>query len=655
MAELQNTISLKDSVSPVLNKISESTLKASQSFNGMSQSLNNASFSASNATKSLVSFKEVVAGSLLVTALTASVIGLTNSFKGLVNSSIQFTQYESRLLNLVGSQEKVKALNEQIYETAQRANMEYETLFNSTLRLSTTAKNLFPKPEDALHFNEVLNKSFLINGVSPEEAKSSVLQLNQALGSGVLQGDEFRSMAEANPMLLEYIANYLKVPRSELKKMGADGKITGQIVKDSLLAAEDEIEEKFKNLPQTFSTLGTKIHNVTMKSFQPLFTLFTKLANAPEMKILMDSIVNNIQFMAKVVTGAISVVAFGMRKVIGFFQEHKLAFTMLKGVLGAAAIVAGILAAEYIALGVASAISAVGIMVSNSALLASPITWIVLGIGAICIAIYQLVQAYEEWSGTSVSIIGAVAALFAQFGVQVANVFVGLWNYVAAVANFFANVWKDPLGAVQNLFIDIWNAIAGYVAQSINNIIDNINKIPGMDKVFGGPINHVGSLELSRVAINGGETTLMNRKNYIEASPYVDSAYSWGANVGKGISDTINDFTSLHDDIKLPEGNQTNDMRNAASAAASETAKNSGKTAKNTEKMAKAIDLTKDEIDRLHQGIMNDAIKQWSNRTIHMNITNNNNIDSSVNYGEFITDFASGLGSAFERNTGEAL
>lgn len=95
--------------------------------------------------------------------------------------------------------------------------------------------------------------------------------------------------------------------------------------------------------------------------------------------------------------------------------------------------------------------------------------------------------------------------------------------------------------------------------------------------------------------------------------------------------------------------------RDAVADAAKDTAKNTGKTAKHTEKTAKALQLTADEINTLNKGIMNDAIKSWSQRTIHLNVTNNNNIDSSVDYKDFSTSFANGLANAFQRNTGEAL
>lgn len=657
MAQLQNTITLNNKVSPALEEIAKSTTKATESFNHMAGNLNKVQESAEAAKGSMIGFKEVFAGSILANVATSAFNSLINSFHKVTEASEEFASFGARLNNIAGSQARAAELNDKIYESAQRARAGYEDMMDSVLQLSTAAKSIFPDPEEAIKFNEILNKSFVVNGVKAEAAKGAMLQLTQSLTSGVLQGDEFRSIAEQAPILEQYIADYMKVPRESLKKLASEGKITADIVKNAILQAGDDVEEKFAAMPQTFSSLGTRLHNVTIRAFQPLFGLLTKLANAPEVKEFVNGIINNIKFIAPIITGAVNVIIFSIRKVMAFFQQHQGIFAMLKAGFAIVAIGAGLLAAEYAAMGIAAAFAAIKTAILNSALLASPITWIVLGIVALIVVIYQLINMYEEWADTSVSVIGVIAALFTQFGVHVANIFIGLWNYIAAFANFLANVWKDPLGAVQNLFIDIWNAIAGYVAKAVNNIIDSINKIPGMDKIFGGPLSHVSGLELERVAINGGETTLLERRDYIDASPYVDSAYSWGAGVGQGISDGIsNAINGLNSDIKMPgSDSDTTAKRDAATEAAQETAKNTGKTAKNTEKTAKALQLTADEINTLHKGVMNDAIKSWSQRTIHLNVTNNNNIDSSVDYNDFSTNFADGLVNAFQRNTGEAL
>lgn len=659
MAQLQNTITLNNKVSPALDEIAKSTNKAAEDFNKLSNSINRSGESAEAAKGSMIGFREVFAGSILANVAVGAVNMLTDSFHKMVNTSEQFASFGARLNNIAGSQAEAVQLNDEIYESAQRARMGYEDMMESVLHLSTAAKNIFPDPQEALKFNEIVSKAFVVNGVQGEAAKNAMTQLTQALTSGVLQGDEFRSIAEQAPILEQYVADYMKVPRENLKKLASEGKITADIVHKAIMAAQDDVDAKFAAMPQTFSSLGTQIHNTLIRSFQPLFGLLTKLANAPEVKEFVAGIVNNIKFIAPIITGVFNVIILSIRKVMAFFQQHAAVFGALKAAMAVVAIGAGLLAAEYAAMGIAAAFAAIKTAVLNSALLTSPITWIVLGIVALIIVIYQLINMYEEWAGTSVSVIGAIAALFAEFGIHVANIFVGLWNYIAAFANFFANVWKDPLGAVQNLFIDIWNAIAGYVAKAVNNIIDSINKIPGMDKIFGGAISHVDSLQLERVAINGGETTIMDRMDYIDASPYVDSAYNWGAGVGQGISDGIsNAIGSLNNDIKMPGDDNNanaNDKRDAATQAAQDTAKNTGKTAKHTEKVAKSIQLTADEIKNLHRSVQNDAIKEWSNRTIHINVTNNNKIDKDVNYGDFTTNFANGLIETVKRNTAEAL
>lgn len=663
MAQLQNTITLNNKVSPALDEIAQSTNKTAEGFNHLADNINKSGQSAEAAKNSMIGFREVFAGSVLANVAMGAVNSLNDSFHKMISTSEQFASFGARLNNIAGSQAKAAELNDEIYESAQRARMGYEDMMESVIHLSTAAKNIFPDPEEALKFNEIVSKAFVVNGVTGEAAKNAMTQLTQALTSGVLQGDEFRSIAEQAPILEQYVADFMNVPRENLKKMASEGKITADVVKKAIEAAQDDVEAKFAAMPQTFATLGTQIHNTLIRSFQPLFGLLTKFANAPEVKNFVAGLISSIKTIAPVVTGIFNVVIFAIRNVLGFFQRFAVAAAALKAVLAVVGIALALLTIEYVAMGIAAAAAAIKTAILNSTLLMSPITWIVLAIVALIVIVYELISAYEEWAGTSVSVVGAVAALFTGFGIQVANIFIGLWNYVAAFVNFFANVWKDPLGAIQNLFIDIWNAIAGYVAKAINNIIDGINKIPGISKVLGGTLTHVDSLQLERVAINGGEFTVMDRKDYLDAAPYMDSAYSAGESVGKGISAGIGNLVgNLNNDIEMPgskdstNNNQSqNSMRDAATDAANQTAGNTGKIAKNTEKMAKTVELTSDEIKRMHDSVLSDAVKQWSNRQITVNVTNNNQIDSSTNYGNFITDFTNGLKETLVRNTGESI
>ena len=142
----------------------------------------------------------------------------------------------------------------------------------------------------------------------------------------------------------------------------------------------------------------------------------------------------------------------------------------------------------------------------------------------------------------------------------------------------------------------------------------------------------------------------------LDSKNILGTASDW-QNAGDSLVGKIsNIFNPSQTDPNNTDANNSNDdKRNAVSDAAKDTAKNTKKTAKNTAKTAKALQLTADEINTLNKGIMNDAIKSWSQRTIHLNVTNNNQIDSSVDYNDFSTNFANGLVDAFQRNTGEAL
>ena len=183
-------------------------------------------------------------------------------------------------------------------------------------------------------------------------------------------------------------------------------------------------------------------------------------------------------------------------------------------------------------------------------------------------------------------------------------------------------------------------------------MIDVMKKVPFLKSLLDGVGHVVASRFQVQVDAGAFDNEKMQYKNLAEtAGAFQDAGDSI---VGK-ISNVFTGNDSWTSNGDENNNNSNNDIRAAVSDAAKDTAKNTGKTAKNTEKTAKALQLTADEINTLHKGIMNDAIKSWSQRTIHLNVTNNNTIDSSVDYNDFNTNFADGLANAFKRNTGEAL
>lgn len=128
-------------------------------------------------------------------------------------------------------------------------------------RLTIATQELGLSTESTLRLTELLNKSFQASGKSTQEAASAALQLSQALASGTLQGDELRSLRENAPELANIIAKAMNVSVGELKKLGAEGKITGQIVAQAILGAGDSIEQKFMATRVTVGQSLTILNN----------------------------------------------------------------------------------------------------------------------------------------------------------------------------------------------------------------------------------------------------------------------------------------------------------------------------------------------------------------------------------------------------------
>ena len=155
-------------------------------------------------------------------------------------------------------------------------NVSLETRTNFTdiadavgqIRLNTG--DLFKNNTEALKFVENLSKSFKITGTDAQGISNAMMQIRQGLSSGVFQGEELNALEDYAPILKKEIADFMNVPIGELKKLGAEGKITADIVKNAILGATEDIDEKFSKLPSTFEDLGTQFKTIASFSFLPL-------------------------------------------------------------------------------------------------------------------------------------------------------------------------------------------------------------------------------------------------------------------------------------------------------------------------------------------------------------------------------------------------
>lgn len=656
MSTLSNTIKLNDGVSPVLKNISQSASQSSTAMSSFAQKVGGVSDKATKATGSLMNIKSIFLGALGANIAAAAIAKVGDALGSVLNMAEEYATINARLGLIAGSQNNVIALNREIYESARRSRSAYMDVAETVASLSQSAHDAFPDPRETIAFAETINKVMAIGGTKGQAKKNAMIQLTQGLASGQLQGDEFRSLAENAPIIENIIAKTMGVSRGELKKLASEGKITAEVIKKAMTENAAEINEQFRKLPHTMSDWVTDIQSVAEYAFAPLFTVINDLSNSEEFRQFIDSIENNIQYIAPIIKNVANEIAYAFKqmltfgqKAFSFLQEHSGIVTVALYAIAAAvaysAIVFGIDTAAKVANTIANYALAASQWSLNAAIAANPIGLIAIAIIAVIGVIHLLVTAYDEVTGSTYTTVGVIAGVFGGLFAFLYNGVAYTWNIFIIFANFLLTVFDNPAKAIRNLFGSLWNNIVEFTVSAINTILDVMRKVPFLKSLLEGVGPAVAAnfqMKVDSGPLDDYKTGTMN---------VLETASAWQDKGDSGVGK----FSSIWDS-KQPDNNATYDGKvDAVAKAAGDTAKNSGKTAKNTEKMANAIDLTKDEIDRLHQGIMNDAIKQWSNRTIHMNITNNNNIDSSVNYGEFITDFASGLGSAFERNTGEAL
>lgn len=664
MATLSNYISLSTNIPNAMNAAANATTKAYQSMNTLHNKMNGVSNASETLKASMGGIMNSFAGNLLASTVMNGVGAIKGAIESIQDTATEWAQVQARLKLVAGSQENAVYLNKQIFESAQRARGGYLEMADAVIQVSQSAHDAFPDPRQAVEFMEGIQKVFAIGGASKEAQKNAMLQLTQGLASGQLQGDEFRSIAENAPMIENIIAKTMGVSRGELKKLASEGKITADVIKNAIMTNMPEIEKQFESLPKTWGDHMQSIKNKAIRAFEPVFQRISDLANSEGVRELVDNVTGAIQTVAPVFYWLVGVIGetintavWAFNTLSNFVRQHSsimyIAMIILGGVMAFYAIQAGIAAGRTIIAAGAMAIKAVADWAEtaallamilaqeglNAALYACPLTWIIGLIVAVIVIIYLAVEAINYFCDANISVLGIVVGAFWAFGSAIYNVFALGWNIIAAFVNFLANVFKDPLHAVGNLFIDIWNGIWQFVKARINDIIDAINKIPGVniDKVGGS----TGVLE--RFEIAGGETTVMGKMEYSS----VTGAALNGYGVGAGLS--LENLLPNMKGVQTPkEFDPSKITPGADHDAANKTAGNTGKTAKNTDKMGKSIDMTNEEIKALRESAIDKSLKKWQDANIiHIQMNNDVEINNGTDLDGFTSQISKGLKDAF--------
>lgn len=291
--------------------------------------------------ESIESLKDSLTGSFIIGSIFGDMIfnaieEIASIPSKLIKASDAYSGIMARLNLVAGGQEQAIALNEQIYQSALRARGSYDVMADSVSKIAMTAKEAFPDPRTVVPFMENIQKLFNIGGTDIERQKDALLQLTQALGSGKLQGDELRSIAEAAPLIEKYIADYMGVSMGEIKQLGADGEITAEIIKNAILGATDEINKQFETIPMKWEDIWTNIQSRISHAFQPVYVEINKLANSSLVKSFANNLVAAATIGANAINGLINNIKWLNNEFDNFYNKNKFAIdTIMVGFGGA--------------------------------------------------------------------------------------------------------------------------------------------------------------------------------------------------------------------------------------------------------------------------------------------------------------------------------
>lgn len=625
----------------------------------------------------------VQSGASAMDRLVSKAIGLVTAYASLqsvgklINLSDTMTQTNARLNMINDGLQTNEELQQMIYQSAQRSRGEYQSTADVVAKLGLRTGDLFSNQE-AVAFAENLNKMFVVAGASQQEMSSASLQLTQALGSGVLRGEELNAVFESAPNIIQTIADYLDVPIGQIRNMASEGEITADIIKSAILGATNDINKQFEQMPMTWGQVWTMMKNGALMQFEPVLEKINELANNEQFQEFATDAVNAL---AVVANALLNVLEFA-GKVANFFKQNwTLIRPVVMGVAGAllffntvGAITSGVLAVVkfWTDLQAASAAIAAGKTFEwtaaqygfNSALLATySLLFTVVGIIIAIIAIlYLVVAAINKVKGTSISATGIICGVVAAAGAFIYNLAVGLINSLLQLAFSLCEPIIGIMEWILNACNGGFNSFGGAVANLIGQIISwflSLGKVVTtiIDAIFGTDWTS-GLNSLQDKVLKWGkkeEAITINREApQFERMEY-STAWNKGYSFGEGIADKVSNFMSGSNmpttlDVSAYNPENMFDAANYGSGYdAGNIPANIASTAGNTDTIADSMEITSEDLKYLRDIAETEVVNRFTTAEIRVEMTNNNNISSDMDLDGMVDYLANGVNEAMEK------
>ena len=656
----------------------EEWAKAGTAFDAIEENIRNANNEQQKFNNSIRGGSNSANGLLSIIKKVAIAAGGIAGINKVLNISDELASTKARLNLLVDDGGSVAELEQKIMASAQRSRSVYFDTASAVAKLGLNAGNAFNGDMDqVIAFMEQVNKQFVIGGATAQEQSNAMIQLTQAMAAGALRGEELNSILDGAPGIARAIEKYMGIAEGSIKTVAQEGKVTAEVVKNAMFAMADETNAKFDSMPKTWAQIWVGMKNQALSMFAPILTKINQIGNSTKFQKVTTGLINGLAAVANVASSALDIliaiasvfvdnwgiiqplvlgIAAAMLLYNGYLITNNAITAISNAQKGIAAVKAyaaaaanTTLAATEKAEAMAKASATAAQYGFNAALLACPLTWILLIIIAVIAAIYMIVAAINKLTGSTISATGIICGVVAVAGAFVLNCAIGVLNaIIQAIWTIFVAPFLGIVEWILNVCNGGFNSFGDAVANLIGQIIGwflNLGKVVTtiIDAIFG--TDWTAGLESLQSAVtswgkNENAITLDKNAPTIDYRATYSGAWDAGYDFGQGIDDKIGGMF----DASGLDSMGAFDLSNTLDGIYG----NTGDTAANTAATADALDIAEEDLAYLRDIAEREAINRFTTAEIKVEQHNENHISKDADLDGIMDAWANDFAEKLE-------
>lgn len=607
----------------------------------------------------------VAAGKMLGTVKSlVATLGAAVGLNKLGSLSDQMTSTTARLSLMVDDGGSVTELESKIMASAQRSRAYYLDTAGAIASMGANAGSAFANNDELIAFMEQVNKQFVIGGATAQGQSAAMLQLTQAMAAGALRGEELNSILENAPGIARAIESYMGVAEGSIKKYAQEGLITAEVVKNALFSVADETNAKFESMPLTWAQVWTNMQNKALTVMDPVLNKLNQIANSDDFNTFANGAITALGTVASVASGLLDIVVgigsfmvdnwswispivWGLVAAFVAYNSVALITNAVNGIIAIST--AAKAAAEMMSTGATFAATAAqhGL---NAALLACPVTWIVLAVLALVVAIVALCNWIAKTTGVASSFFGVITGginvaiqAVKNAALVVANVALGIWSALGAVCSNIGTAFHNVIANVQGWFY----GLLATALTVVEGICAALNKLPFVEFDYSGISAKADEYAAKSAEAYGSTEDYTSVADAFSegfntfdtfTDGWASDAFQAGAAWGDGIADKVGgmfdfDLGAAGDDY--------------GGFALDQIAANTGSIADSTGGMADALDVNTEQLEYMLDIAERDAINRFTTAEVKIDMTGmTNKIDGNADLDGVLTTLTDGFAEA---------